>query len=1577
MEKLVTLNISGEFDQGFVVQAEVRQDGGTTKNQTNLAIAGASGKLPPHPELLEQYRHWQSLYNKTEEFWRSRLTAKKDNVKSFSEQEQEIVKKKAFDACRKAANLLAETLNNWLQSPDFQPIVNLLLNHLQDSTSTRFLLATENHWLRRLPWCEWNLLEHIPNAEIVLASPKFKQVKSSGNSGKKEKVKILVILGDNAGTDADEAVIQKLIPDAEICWLKEPQRRDLDAPLWEKQWDILFFAGHGKTESDGSIGKIQINSKDTLTIDEIKNHLKRAINNGLKLAIFNACDGLGIAYQLAEGEDLHLPQIIVMREILPIALAPKFLQYFLEGYTQGLSLYLALRNSRKRLQIEEKDFPCASWLPVLCQNPAEIPLRWHDLVIPPNPYQGLSAFQEKDAALFFGRETFTNQLVKVVETKKLVAVIGASGSGKSSVVLAGLIPSLRQQENWLIANLRPESTPFENLAKALLSPMTQLETGKNEGVTEVNGDEINQLAIDLQEGNRSLSDVVKSIGSSRRFLLFIDQFEEIYTYPNQKSRQFLDCLLDAVQNFSAFRLVITLRVDFLNQAIKYDPFREQLDKWKPEFIGGMVRTELQAAIEEPAKKRNVYLEAGLTEHILNEVGEEQGNLPLLEFALTELWKQQENGLLTRLKYDEIGGVEKALCRHAEGVYDALKEGDKERTKQIFMKLVSPGEGTEYTRQLATRAEVEEENWDLVTHLATARLVVSNRNETTEIETVEIVHEALIKAWPDLIQWIEENDAFLRWKKRLKVAFLEWERNENKEGYLLQGAPLGEAEGYLLQRLEDVSKAERVFINLSLEQEKTRQQRELEQERKARKAAQTRTRVAVASTVIVIAAGIFAFWQRNEAIKGQINALAAEAESRFSAKDQLGALLASVKTARQLKQSFGLSANEQIQTLVKIQQPIYKIQERNRLEGHSDSVETVSFSPDGKLIASGSADKTVKLWSRDGTLLKTFEGHTGRVSSVGFSPDSKTIVSSATDGTARLWNVDGTLLKTLKVSAKVTASDVNYVNFSPDGKLIGCYSADNVVQLWNLDGTLFKTISDDRGLNNFAWSPNGQIIATVGFAGYDDRVYNKVVMLWKQDGTLIKSFKVKGDITSTAAQVKFSPDGTIIAWTDGDNTIKLFNTDGKLLKTLNKESDILKIGNNIIDMEFSPDGKIIAASSADRTVRLLEVEKDEYTDLLITFLGHKGSVSSVSFSPDGKTIASASQDKTIRLWSMNYPNVIDGGNNRSYAFSLGFSLDGKTVTTAASDYEEKEKGHNHSNNVRIWQIDGTLLKTFNIPNNSYRISFSPDGKTFAIRGLSDDKEIPIWNLEGTLLNTIKGHSEDITDINFSPNGKMIASASRDNTVKLWNAEGNLITTISDGYKSQINFSYDSKTLVTIFDKIKFWSLDGKLLTTLDIDGRREVSFSHDTKIIATNDGFMIKLWNLKGNLIKTLIHQDRISDHSYSVTSISFSPDGKMIATGSKDLNLWGLDGRLIATISGYDNEIADIRFSPNGKTIGMIHKHFRGLGNLGYLPTATFWSFDVDSLLVSGCNLLGDYLKTNPNVSDSDRHLCDGISKDQ
>ncbi|TAH20179.1 MAG: PDZ domain-containing protein [Oscillatoriales cyanobacterium] len=1451
MEKLVTLNISGEFDKGFVVQAEVRQDGGTTKNQANLAIAGASGKLPPHPELLEQYRHWQSLYNNLEIFFPNRLKKKGDFTNASKDE--------AFAACRKAAKLLAKTLNTWLQqSTDFQPIVNLLQNHLQDSTSTRILLATENHWLRRLPWCEWNLLEHIPNAEVVLASPKFKQVKSSGNSGKKEKVKILVILGDNAGTDADEDVIKQLIPDAEICWLKEPQRCDLDAPLWEKKWDILFFAGHGKTESDGSIGKIQINSKDTLTIDEIKNHLKRAINNGLKLAIFNACDGLGIAYQLAEGEDLYLPQIIVMREILPIAIAPKFLQYFLESYTHGLSLSTAIRDSRKELQIQEKDFPCASWLPVLCQNPAEIPLRWHDLVIPPNPYQGLSAFQEKDAALFFGRETFTNQLVKVVETKKLVAVIGASGSGKSSVVLAGLIPSLRQQENWLIASLRPESTPFENLAKALLSLMTQLETGKSEGVTEVNADEINQLAIDLQEGNRSLSDVVKSIGSSRRFLLVIDQFEEIYTYPNQKNRQFLDCLLDAVQKFSAFRLVITLRVDFLNQAIKYDPFREQLDRWKPEFIGGMTRTELQAAIEEPAKKRNVYLEAGLTEHILNEVGEEQGNLPLLEFALTELWKQQENGLLTRLKYDEIGGVEKALCRHAEGVYDALKEGDKERTKQIFMKLVSPGEGTEYTRQLATRAEVGEENWDLVTHLATARLVVSNRNETTQIETVEIVHEALIKAWPDLIQWIEENDTFLRWKKRLKVAFLEWERNENQEGYLLQGAPLGEAEGYLLQRLEEISKAERVFIQLGLGLRD-----------------RNRRRTILGLTSGLLAVSIFAVgavwqWQRAErqSLISETDSLGNLALSQFqSGEGGINALKIALEAGYKLKQLVkdgeSLTNYPTNSPFLALQTITKNIREKNEFKSDDVTLNKVIVTPDGKQIVSLSqVENKIIIWNLSGQIITEWnEPDNQDFYDLAISPDGKYIVTIGENSKLYIWDFSGKQIAKLNYLGDI-------VRFTPDSQYIVAASRmDTKIIFFDLSGQKAKEFRINGGgtIHSLDFTANSQEIVVGNAVG--------MVQFWNlKNLQKMREFQAN---TNKVTKVAISPDGrqllTLGVDVDSSKTnvliSRLWDLSGQKIADFNFSQTLTPDG----DVSFSPDGQQIATiTPGEGAVKLYDARSGKLIDQLTisSFFGF-----GLSYSPDGKTIF-ISGNEGIKLLNIAQPNVTE-----SPAF-----------TELPTNYEE--------------EVNGVKSPTMR------KLQFSADGQKLFILTFRNQildvwdwqqKEVKILNFREIfvgLFPDLKGQGF----VNLSPDGKSVIFVTKESVQKR-DLTGNLISEVKTNVAKEELLLHTFSQGKYIGDENYSSSFDGSKIVTSGFNGE---NFGKS----GVESSYPLRLWDLSTQQVKQLKH-DSISNIFHRVV---VSPDGKYIFTIQSGIGkIWDASGNLIAGLinvnakpSGKGNEISRI-----------------------------------------------------------------------
>ena len=1286
---LFLLDSVGDFSQGFTVGLKIW--GGDSPALSEM-ITGEAGKLPPAPDLPQLYEAWRSAYRNYVEI-RAKNPNDDNSPAAFAIKERPIVthvsgeyqeweaqKQQAYHACIQAEDKLLKRFHQWLESPDFREVKARLRESLVQARdrANRILVESNDEDFKKMPWQRWNLLQGFSLSEIGLSSPNFQKRDVSVNC--KQQARILVILGKDANIQEE---IQKLVTD-NIEIKVVTNLADLDKPLWNEAWDIIIFNGHSRTSEKGTQGEFELRDGNKLKVSEIRSHFNKAIEKGLKLVIFNSCDGLGLAHQLGEGQALYLPQIVVMREILPIALAPKFLQYFFEEFTKGISLSSALRLSRERLQILEKDFPCASWLPVICQNPAVKPLRWHDLVIPPNPYQGLSAFQEKDAALFFGRETFTNQLVKVVETKKLVAVIGASGSGKSSVVLAGLIPSLRQQGHWLISHLRPESTPFENLAKAILLPVTQLETGKSEGVAEVNGDEINQLAINLQEGSRTLSDVVKSIGSSRRFLLVIDQFEEIYTYPNQKNRQFLDCLLDTVQNFSSFRLVITLRVDFFGQAIKYDPFREKLDYWKPEFIGGMTRTELQAAIEEPAKKRNVYLEAGLTEHILNEVGEEQGNLPLLEFALTELWKQQENGSLTRLKYDEIGGVEKALCRNAEGVYDddALKEGDKERIKQIFMKLVWPGEGTEYTRQIATRAEVGEKNWDLVTHLATARLVVTNRNETVEIETVEIVHEALIKASPDLRKWIEENDAFLRWKKRLKVAFLEWERNENKEGYLLQAAPLGEAEGYLLQRLEEISKAELVFINLSLEQDKTRQQRELEQERKAKKAAQRLSIGAMIASVILGGVGIFAFLQAREANVQRLESEKQKTEAQ-NVTSKLRQLLAEVKEKNHLQreqseaksikwaQNVKFSPNGKLVAITKSVGFVEIWSQDGSFITNIDSESSFSpsFSPDSQIIVATDMgideDDSITISKVDGTLLKKFKGHRGRITCVGFSPDGKFIASAGKDGMIKFWAIDGTLIKTIKAHTNKITS----LSFSPDGKIIASASNDNTIKLWNNDGTSIKTI-DTIQPNSVSFSPNGKIIASAS-------TKEKNIKLWSSDGNLLKVFpKVDPKFENSNSRVSFSPDEKMLVSTGFETTVNLWSIDGKFLRDIEGHNPY-----RVWDANFSPDGKTLATAATDGSVKLWDMDRvlsEKKVGVLPEIF--KSDEPIAGFSPDGQIFASVNNDYSINVRNLNGSLISILRGHKKKILSLNFSLDSKLIIST------DENGV-----IKIWNKNGNLVK----------------------------------------------------------------------------------------------------------------------------------------------------------------------------------------------------------------------------------------------------------------------------------------------
>ncbi len=359
MGKLVVLKLGdGSFDLGFPVTLQIGEDG-------DRPFTEITGKLPPNPEIPNYYGYWQSAYYRLG--LRTRLEAAAVQVTNVS----------VMDDCYNAAAMLCQSLNAWLNRDSFRPIREKLLEKLMPSDAVRVILQTEDTLLQRLPWHLCNLFSRYPKAEIAVSAPAYDQ--SEKASPQRNKIRILAILGSSVGIDiqADRVLLESL-PDAEISFLVEPSRQELDSQLWALQgWDILFFAGHSASGENCEIGQIYLNQTESLTIADLKNALQSAVEKGLKLAIFNSCDGLGLARSLFS---LQIPQIVLMREPVPDRVAQEFLKNFLQAFSGGKSLYLSVREARERLQGWENEFPCASWLPVIYQNPAEVPPTWHSWV---------------------------------------------------------------------------------------------------------------------------------------------------------------------------------------------------------------------------------------------------------------------------------------------------------------------------------------------------------------------------------------------------------------------------------------------------------------------------------------------------------------------------------------------------------------------------------------------------------------------------------------------------------------------------------------------------------------------------------------------------------------------------------------------------------------------------------------------------------------------------------------------------------------------------------------------------------------------------------------------------------------------------------------------------------------------------------------------------------------------------------------------------------------------------------------------------------------------------------------------
>lgn len=1511
---------------------------------TQAHITQIEFPLPPDQEIPNFYQRWQEQYYSLLKSYRGSF--KKIQVTNISKTD-----------CGKFAESLRYRLHQWLS-----PIQTQLKLELPPETDIeiRLIIHTDKiscpatqDILHRLPWQEWNLLDGNYSCEAAIKfqhSGVINTISPPSFTGSKiRRARIISIFGDsrNIDTQADQQLLKQLQKKAaELIVLTEPNRSDFNA-LWEEPYDILFFAGHSETTDEGKTGIININLQDSLSLEEIKKTLRAAINKGLKIAIFNSCNGLGLARQLA---DLNLPYIIVWREVVPDKSAQRFLKYFLSSFSQGESLFNSVTQARDRLKelADEKDIekqlPGVSWLPIICQNTMLPPPTWEDLggltgELPDCPYQGLSAFRQENADFFFGREKLIKKLLAAVKNSPLVPIIGASGTGKSSVVYAGLLPRLQTASHVEIVSFRPGKNPFDALAIAFRKYYHFTEqTSTAIRLTEL------EFEINLRHNNQVLSQLIENIINSTKtqhFVLVADQFEELYTLSEKsESDNFINALLFAVRHTPNFTLLLTLRADFLGIALDYQPMGKALEQYPPLFLTPMDKQELTEVIAQPALKMKVELEEGLTNKLIDDLNNHPGRLPLLEFALSQLWFKQKNWYLTHQAYQEIGGLEKALTQQADKVFQSLSPTNKLQAERIFIQLVRPGEGTEDTRRVATRIEVGEGNWSLVKHLADERLLVTAWDEIAQIETVEIVHEALIREWKTLREWIEINREFRIWQEILKREVRDWEKSNGNPDTLLEGTRLAVATDWYNTRREQLTQSQQNFILASI----TRKEKKQHQQRRIQKIIISGLSGAL---IVTFSFAVIAWVQSQNARFNEIKAITSSSKALLASGQNFDALIASLKASIKLNHpitSFTIHRSQKIDNIknqvnVFLQEALYKVSERNQLSSHKEEVRDITFSPDGKIIATASQDNTVKLWGLNGKEIATLEEHTDLVSSVRFSPNGKIIATASHDETVKLWTNEGKLINTITGYN----TKVNSLTFSPNGNMIATGDGQGNIKIWNLEGKLIRTFSGhEQPILNITFSPDSNTIASAS--------QDKTVKLWNLDGVLLQTFAGDNAHKDWVWSVNFSPDGQKIATASRDEKVKIWDLEGNLLNTLDSHQ------NSVTNVIFSPDGQKIATASADKTVKIWSASGKE----IQTLKGHEDWIWSLSFSPDGNMLATASKDGKAKLWQIKNKKYQIHQAHKEAIFSLSFSRDGNIYATASKD-----------NTVKLWQRTGKLINTFQWDNKKFtHVSFSPNQPIIA--AATSDGNVVLWNLQGEKIQTFSGHNGKwIWQVSFSPDGNIIATAGHDGTVEIRKLNGELIQSIPAHKKGQdedgegvnsVVFSPDGQIIASAgWDKkVKLWTTEGKLIKTLDKhkDGVHSVSFSPDGQMIATaSEDKTVRLWTIKGELIR------EIKAHKSGVFRVRFSPDSKTIATASLDntVKLWNLEGKELKTYQAHDDSVWSLDFSSDGNTLASADNS----GNL------ILWNLSTDSnqLIVDACNWVSDYLQNNRK----DRNLCKRI----
>lgn len=1157
-----------------------------------------------------------------------------------------------------------------------------------------------------------------------------------------------------------------------------------------------------------------------------------------------------------------------------------------------------------------------------------------------NPYKGLRPFTESDAGDFFGREKLVESLLARLagsENGQILAVVGPSGSGKSSVVRAGLVPALRAgalpgSADWFFVQMHPGRRPFVELETALL----RVAVNPPESLL----DQLRSEAGDLHHALfRCLPD------ENGHLFLLIDQFEELFTLVEEEEvrRQFLAFLAEAASDSDGrLHAVITLRADFYDRPLLYPRFGQMI-RDHTETVLPLAAEELERAVVQPAQKASVAFEEGLAATIIDDVQRQPGALPLLQYALTELYDNSDDRVLSHDAYAAIGGISRALAKRAEALYRTLDPEEQEALRQVFLRLVAlddnqagagPGTRRRVSRDILADLYPDDVRLgEIVDAFAAARLLTLDYDPLTRAPMVEVAHEALIDEWARLRQWLAESKDDLYQQQRLNSLVKEWLAQDRDPGLLLRETRLDQLAAWAQNSSLLLTLEEQEYLDRSLAarherqaEEEARRQQELENARQLaetekvraeeQSAAAQRLRrrafllvgaLAIAAMLAVAAVvnGSRATENANEARDNLALAVTREAEAVANAnaaatQEALALQNANLAAAREAEaQNVALVAGSQAAlanddtdsalalawtaaTLnpdsalaqAQLSEAAYAPGTIRRLLGHEDWILSVDISPDGQTALSGSDDKTVRYWDlKSGKTLWVGEAHENWIKDVDISPDGR-IAASVSDEATILWELASGEIVRRQDSHEAF---INRVAFSPDGQRLvtGSWGENPSIVLWDAaSGELIDRFPAESSVEEITFTPDGSAIL---YNGFDDGILR---MLDSESGEIIREMNGSlGTEAGSLVALDVSSDGqTAITGYDNSDVLLWDLASGELLQRYEVPG-----GAGTVAMHPQNDTALVGGTTS--VISNLDLRTGR---ILNTFNGHTADVGGggIAISADGQTAVSASLDQTLRLWDLDRGHVVRHiAGPSSLTFETDLSPDGRTALRGSTD-----------GTVTLFDLEtGEIIHEFVVDQPVMSVTFSPDGRTVLIGSgyrfaqKVEPGHIILWDVNtGEEIRRLEGQPYVVFDVEFSTDGKRAVSSGNGPIVILWDvASGEEIRRFEDLFVD-VNSGAES-----------YWDV------AISPDGRT---------ILAPYSKGPIIQWDAEtGELIKQFEGHVDIGS-----PGITFNGDGTRAVTGSFDTQaiLWDVPtGNAIRHFTNHAGSLGQVTFSPDEKLL--------------------------------------------------------------